>query len=206
MKKFSWQISVCRQLCHSSWRLILGSCFLFFSWCICILSWHNVRSVEIHEGIWSKHSWLLQGSYRGIKVYLHCAKVKVKTKYFLWFLSLLSVNIKLDSLWTHLEATSFRRTFRPTRLKVYSAWRFVHSKAILGDLWWRFHNGRIVLNVTTTSFESVVFVSGINGINRLDGKTDHDLFTLKCNMTSQRRHSNLRLWTSCYSYPWRPIW
>ena len=105
------------------------------------------------------------------------------------------MNIKLDSLWTHLEATSFRRTFRPTRLKVYSAWRFVHSKAILGDLWWRFHNGRIVLNATTTSFESVVFVSGING---LGGKTDHDLFAHKSKITSHSyttvwRHRNLRL-------------
>ena len=98
-------ITLCKQLCDISWRLILGSCFRFFC-CICILSWHNVRSLEIHEGIWSKHSWLLQGSFRRIKVYLHCAKANVKAKFFLWFLSLLNVTIKLDCLWTHLEAMS----------------------------------------------------------------------------------------------------
>ena len=37
-----------------------------------------------------------------IKVHLHWAKAK----FLIWFLSLLNVNIKLDSLWTYLETMS----------------------------------------------------------------------------------------------------
>ena len=39
------------------------------------------------------------------KVHLHCVKANAKA-IFLWCLSLLNVNIKFDSLWTHLEAMS----------------------------------------------------------------------------------------------------
>ena len=45
----------------------------------------------------------------GIKVYLQWGK----THCFLWSFSLLNVNIKLDSPWNHVEATSHFFTFRP---------------------------------------------------------------------------------------------
>ena len=44
-----------------------------------------------------------------IKVYLHWAKANV----FLWSLSVLNVHIKLDSLWTHLEAMLYSLLLSP---------------------------------------------------------------------------------------------
>ena len=42
-----------------------------------------------------------------VKVYLHEGKTNAKANYFLWSLSLLSINTELESLWTLMEAISF---------------------------------------------------------------------------------------------------
>ena len=39
-----------------------------------------------------------------------------ESDFFFWYLSLLNVNIKLDSLWTHLEAMSLSRQYKRTSI------------------------------------------------------------------------------------------
>ena len=58
---------------------------------------------------------------RFLKVYLHWSKANAKAIFSLWSLSLLNVNIYLDSLWTHLEAISllFSHLYKRT-LNLYS--------------------------------------------------------------------------------------
>ena len=52
------------------------------------------------------------------KVHLHWAKANACANFFLWSLSLLNVNIKLGSLWTHVEARfRFRAKVNESLLK-----------------------------------------------------------------------------------------
>ena len=54
------------------------------------------------------------GWTRSVKVHLHWAKANAKVKFVLWSLSLLNVNIKLDSLRTHVEAMSLSLKYKRT--------------------------------------------------------------------------------------------
>ena len=60
---------LCHELLHikpGCWWLILAFYFSpFLVSFVCTFPWQYVRSSEIHEGIWSKHSWLQQGVFRG---------------------------------------------------------------------------------------------------------------------------------------------
>ena len=67
--------------------------------------------------------------YLSIKVYLHQAKANAKVKF---FFDLSRVNIKLDSLWTHLEASAYisanaKKAFPKNIAQM--RWEFVQGQA-----------------------------------------------------------------------------